>query len=136
MSAQARVTATGMDHWGHYLHNNMDEEVRAWSVLRTLQGPARRVSDVELANLRTALSTATYQETLMRQGSWLFTSRIAQGHILTAGEVAEAWRMGMDDGRTNYACAAGAASLTNLTRQHDALNTPLPPPPAPRPPWL
>jgi hypothetical protein len=136
MSARERLGATSMNGWSLWLQHNRDEEIRAWTVLRTLDGPGRRTSDVELTSLRAALSAAIYEEGVMRQGAWLFTQRIADAGILSRDEVAEAWKGGVARGRNRFACAAPGQGKNGTANLLDSLHKPLDPPPAPRPDWL
>jgi len=96
MPVQERGLMTGANLWSLYIQKNRDEEVRAWAELRTLEGPGRKVSDVELANLRSALTMAILQAQVIRGGSRHFAGRLVATGLNSPATVAKTWREGLE----------------------------------------
>jgi hypothetical protein len=136
MAVDERSHLTGMSIWSGYLQRNRDEEVRAWNTLRTLEGPGRPIGENEVHALRSALSTAMYQETLMRQGAWLFAHRIVESKLLKPDALLAAWKTGQQHGEDRFACAGPGDDPSDAPNQISRLTQPVPPPSATRPPWL
>ena len=128
---QERVVVVSVNAWSQYLQRNRDVEVKDWSVLRSLEGPRRKTGESELANLRAALSEATYQAGVMRIGSRDMAQRIADHGVLSRREVRALWDQGFKQGRDGLigACAAGETSDTDQLLQQ--LETPMKPAPDP-----
>ena len=132
LPTQERAVVTGVNAWSGYLQRNRDVEVRDWSILRSLEGPQRRIGEAEIANLRAALSDAIYQAGVMRGGARQLADRIVDHHLLSSTEIAQAWAKGSQQGREgpNGACPARPVSDTDQLLQQ--LDIPQTPPPAPR----
>jgi len=125
LSTDERGVVTGINAWSQYLQRNRDVEVRAWSILRSIEGPRRRAGEAEVANLRAALSDAIYQSDLVRLGARQMAARIVDHRLLTDAEVEAAWAKGAKQGREGPygACPARAVSDTDQLLQQ--LDTPL-----------
>jgi hypothetical protein len=79
-----------------YLRAVLDNEIDEWSVLRTMRGPGRRLSDAEAANLRTALSRARTNAFRLRNAGDQLGGMIVDSGLLTKAGVAAAWRGGVE----------------------------------------
>jgi hypothetical protein len=75
-----------------------DDEVDQWSVLRTMMGPARKLSDAEAANLRAALGRAASDAFYMRLQTRQMSELIQDTRLLSRKQRLEAWKYGVDHG--------------------------------------
>ena len=80
----------------NYLQAVLGNEIDEWSVLRTMRGPGRRLSDAEAANLRAALSSARTNAFRLRNAGDQLGGMIVDSGLLTKAEVAAAWRGGAE----------------------------------------
>lgn len=90
--------------WSEYLSRNRDAEVHDWDVLRTMEGPGRKIGDAETAQLRAALSEAIQQHDAMRLGAHEYAHRMIQTGM-PAKAASEAWAAGVKDAADFGTCA-------------------------------
>jgi hypothetical protein len=126
-----RTAVTGINAWSAYIQRNRDVEVRDWSVLRSLEGPGRKVGEAELANLRGALSEAIYQAGVIRGGAHNLAQRILDHGVLSRKEFNEAWTKGAQEGREGPYGACPSRTESDTDQQLRQLDIPVGPPPAP-----
>jgi hypothetical protein len=87
-----------------YTNQLRDDSVSQWAVLRTMAGPGRPTSDVELVALRSALQHAIDDQNALVFSSNQLATLVVQSRMLTKAEVDQAWREGIEDGRTSRTC--------------------------------
>jgi hypothetical protein len=104
LSTQDQLLFAAHHGWSEYLSHTRDTEVRDWDVLRTMEGPGRKVGDAEIAQLRAALSEAIQQHDAMRLGSQELAHRMMQTG-LTAKAAADTWAAGVKDAHDFGTCA-------------------------------
>lgn len=68
-----------------------EQEFHDWTVLHTMVGPGRRVSDAEMAQLRAALSGAHYEAKLMRLAAYQVKENIKSTGLKLDEELASTW---------------------------------------------
>jgi hypothetical protein len=73
-----------------------DEGRDTWGVIASMAGPERRLSEPEAANLRAALSRATFQFANLRAEADALGRQIRSSGLLSAGEAATWWNRGID----------------------------------------
>jgi hypothetical protein len=125
----AMITISG---WSEYLQRNRDVEVHDWSILRTMEGPGRKIGDAEAANLRAALSEAIYEHGVVRTAARNMAQQIYTANVLSRAEADQAWSDGTAEGRQEGGCRPSSEGSLDVLIQQS--RTPLNPPPATRNP--
>jgi hypothetical protein len=83
---------------GANLRKLRDDELDQWAVLRTMMGPARKLSDAEAANLRAVLGRAANDAYWMRLQVHQMAELIQDTHLLSRQQLLEAWKYGVAHG--------------------------------------
>jgi hypothetical protein len=89
---------------GDYLPQVRDEAIAQWTILATLNGPARSVTPAELAAYNTALARAGREVNGLRDNADAIPHRILRTGQVTQGDAEKAWREGFDQGQRMPLC--------------------------------
>jgi hypothetical protein len=92
-----QIAYTEIAQLTRYLSDLSDQEHDQWTILGSLYGPGRRLSDAEAEQLRIALARAKDSDIGMRQASARLRLAVKATGLLAPNEVAEAEKTPADD---------------------------------------
>jgi|SRR5215469_985374 len=92
LPAQRMIAYTTITQRTAFLSDLSDREEEQWTILNSIVGPARRLSDAEAEELRTTLAKASDSNLHMRKTSGALRDLVRDTHLLNMSDFAEAAR--------------------------------------------